>query len=291
MTTLVPTAQQAGVKYTLIDSQGFKAVFNDSADADYVGILSGEDAVSGLDSAEVRSNTSDLVQGDGGVFAGWSYHGQRNITIQGYIQHTSTADRNAKETKLRRVVDNMMRESGTVAWTPDGGVASQVTVRKAQPTRIKGQWMKGFFIGLVAPDPVIYGATLQTSTFAFNTNTTIGNAGSADVWPELLRITGPTTASSSATGPKILRTTGSNVEQFYLPGLVIPTGGYVDIDPRTKTVVDNLGANKYSFFDWSASTWWKLLQAQTANNVVRLQWDSGTTTGTTLRVDWRNGWL
>jgi hypothetical protein len=290
MTALDETGQQTGVKYTLADSQGFSVVFNDETDPEFVGYFAGEDAITGLDSPDVRSNTVDLVQEDGGVYAGYSYHGQRPITLQGNFKASSPTDRNTKITKLQRVVNNLMRASGTLTWTPDGGPEQFVRVRKQQPTRIKGNWIKAFFVGLIAADPVIYGATLQTLTGAFNTDQSVDNAGSADVFPELVRINGP--SSSAATGPKIiLKLGGVQQAQVYLPGLVVPTGGYVDVNFATKTITDNLGANKYSFFDWSTSTWFRIPQAQTDTPALRLQWDSGTTTGSTLRVDWRNGWL
>jgi hypothetical protein len=295
MTALDETGQQSGVKYILTDSQGFSVSFNDETDPNFVGYFAGEDAITGLDSPEVRSNTADLVQDDGGVFAGYSFHGQRPITLQGNIKHSSTTDRNAKMTQLQRVVNNLMRASGTLTWTPDGGASQFVTVRKQQPLRIKGGWVKAFFIRLIAPDPVIYSTTQMATPLPVNTNTAIANAGNADVYPDSIRINGPSVAAATATGPmlRLYNQAGVVVATLYLPGLIVPNGGYIDLDFKNKTIVDHLGANKYSYFDWSTSTWFKIPQAYGSgtNWYVRVSWDSGTTTGATGTVNWRSGWL
>lgn len=280
------TAQQTGVPYVLADVYGNRAVFNDPSDVDNVGVLAGPDAISGLDSPEVRSQVFDLVEADGAVF-GPAYHGNRPITIQGFIQHGSVTERNTRETRLYHVINNMMRANGTLTWTPTGSVSQYVSVRKHQPIRIKGQWNKEFLLALIAADPRIYATTASSlTTVAYNANHTATNDGSEFAPPQSLRIFGP--SSGTATSPQITRTWNGQVVYTKLTGLTLGVGEYVDVDFINKTVTKNTGANLYAYYDWTVSSWWAL---GPGSNTVRLDWTSGTTTGTTFSLNWRHTWL
>ncbi len=280
-----PTAQQASAVYTLTSPAGDTAVFNDPTDPDYVGAFTGEDAVSGLDSPEVRNAIYDMVEADGAIL-GPQYHGMRPITIQPTILADTITERNTRESKLRRVVNGCTRADGALAWTPDGSVEQYVRVRKYQRLQIKGGWRKDALVSLVAGYPYIHSTTLHTNTFAFNTNTDLDNEGEEFGPAELIRINGP--SSGSATGPTIRRTYDSVALELALPGLVVATGTYIDIDPWNKTIITSGGTNVYSYLDFDNSDWFML---GPGTNTLRLEWDSGTTTGSTCRVDWRDSWL
>lgn len=280
-----PTAQQASATYTLTNPAGDVAVFNDQSSPDYVGALVGEEAVSGLDSPEVRNAIYDMVEADGAIL-GPQYHGMRPVTMQPSILADTITERNDMESRLRRVVNGCMRASGTLAWTPDGSIEQFVSVRKYQRLQIKGAWKKDALISLVAGFPYIQSTTLHTQTAAFNTDQAILNDGEEFGFPALLRINGP--SSGSATGPTLRRTFDSVAYELTFPGLTLAAGTYIDIDPWDKTIVTSAGANAYSYLDFDDSTWWTL---GPGSNTVRLEWDSGTTTGSTFRIDWRDSWL
>lgn len=59
----VPFATEFSTVYTLTSPSGVVAVLNDSASANYAGVIK---EITGLDSAEVRESASDLVEADGG---------------------------------------------------------------------------------------------------------------------------------------------------------------------------------------------------------------------------------
>ncbi len=280
-----PTAQQASAVYTLTNPAGDIAVFNDQSSPNYVGALVGEEAVSGLDSPEVRNAIYDMVEADGAIL-GPQYHGMRPVVLQPSILADSVASRNEMESRLRRVVNGCMRGDGTLAWTPDGSIEQFVTVRKYQRLQIKGGWRKDAMVSLVSGFPYIQSTALRTQTAAFNTDQVIENQGEEFGPPALIRINGP--SSGSATGPTIRRTYDSVAYELALPGLVVASGTYIDIDPWDKTIVTSAGASAYSSLSFNDSTWWAL---GPGNNTVRLEWDSGTTTGSTFRIDWRDTWL
>lgn len=143
---------QFGVPFTLIGPSGARAVFNDDTDPDYVGLLSN---VSGLDSAEVRENFSDRVEGDGAEHGNFWY-GRRPVILEGMIRHTSAADRNAKEQKLL-VASDAMRGDAVLAWTPDETtpIARRVVLRRQQPVRVTGAWNKSFQVPMISANSLI----------------------------------------------------------------------------------------------------------------------------------------
>lgn len=283
--TVYPTAQQASAVWVLTSPRGDRAVFNDDTDPDYVGALVGEDAVSGVDSPEVRNAIYDMVEADGALL-GPMYHGMRPITLQASIVQPSVADRNAVETQLKRVLNGCTRADGALTWTPDGSVEQYLPVRKYQRLQIKGGVKKDALVSLVAGYPYIHSSTLHTSTFNHNTDTDIDNNGSDFGPAALIRINGP--SSGAAVGPTIRRTYDSNPLELAFPGLSVASGTYIDIDPWNCTAYTSGGTNVFSYLDLDTSDWWTL---GPETNTLRLEWDSGTTTGTSCRVDWRDAWL
>src|SRR4051812_28353884 len=100
----LPLGVQYGVKYTLTGPDGTVAVFNDPADANYVGMLDPANC-SGFDSADVRENADELVQMDGGIHGDF-YFGRRPVTLAGKIFNVATTtERNQKITALQRATN------------------------------------------------------------------------------------------------------------------------------------------------------------------------------------------
>src|SRR5512139_3426492 len=105
-------AQQSSATYVLAGPSGYRAVFNDPNDVDYICGLTGDDAVTGLDSAEVRAAVFAKVEADGSIFGNF-YHGERAITMQGELLADTLTARNAREDKLGKALNNCLRASGT----------------------------------------------------------------------------------------------------------------------------------------------------------------------------------
>ena len=277
-----PTGQQGSATYTLTGPDGSVAVFNDTASPNFVMSLDGEDAVSGLDSPEVRAALQDRVEADGAI-AGNFYHGIRSPVFNGIMRGTSPSQRNQRESILRKVVNSCMRADGTLQWTPDGGIAQYVKVRKHGRLAIKGGFNKDVQVVLVCPDHRIYGATLNSSTgLAHSTNHTIENSGDAPSPPALIRVTGP------GTNPVVRRTWGGVQLNITFSGLTLTAGQYVDIDVVNKTATHSDGSNVYQYISFLTTQWWEL---GSGNNTVRLDWGSGATAASVLRVDWRHCWI
>jgi hypothetical protein len=176
--TIVPSGPQIGAVYTLTGPDGTQAVFNDSTDPSFVGYIS---EASGLDSPEVRENAENLTGLDGGIHGSFFY-GRRQITLSGIIPNVhSPKDRNQKMTKLLHAC-NAMRADATLEWTPEGGEAQFLNVRRAQPVRITGNWVKEFQVPLVAADPRIYSTLVQTAATTGET-LSVENRGDHNTYP------------------------------------------------------------------------------------------------------------
>lgn len=161
---VLPAGQQLSVKYTFTGPDGTIATFNEPSDPNYVGSIT---EITGLDSPEVRENAENLTGMDGGIHGNF-YDGRRPITISGTILNVvSNEDRNKKITKLTQA-SNALREDAILEWTPDGGEAQFVKVRRQQALRISGAWVKTFQLSLVAADPRIYSSKLETTSVQSN---------------------------------------------------------------------------------------------------------------------------
>lgn len=274
--TAYGTGPETGIKYTLESAEGYEAVFNDPTDPFYVGSLT---RVTGLDSPEVRENTAELVEADGGVHGNFWY-GRRPVIVEGQIRGDDATERNERLTRLRRASD-AMREDAELTFTPSGSIEQFIAVRRQQPLRLDGGVIKDYQLALVAADPRIYSTAEQAVTVAHSTNQSCENQGSAPT-PPVFRVSGP--SSGTATGP----TVSLGGAEIALPGLSLTSGTWVDIDTKNRTVVDNTGASRYSTVDFVGTSWFDLLPS---TNLVRLDWDSGTLTSSTLRITWRDAWV
>lgn len=275
-----PTAQQFSARYVLVSPRGYRAVFNDPNDADFIGYIGGEDGLTGLDSPEVRAAMYDLVE-QHGALAPYFYHGFRPVTMKVEIYAATIAERNMREGKLHRALNDMMRSEGTLTWTPEGGISQYVSVRKYQPLRISGTWLKTASIFLAAPDPYIYSTDLRSASAAAGTSFTVENQGGAEVSPISGAFTGP------ATGVYVQNLTSGTVN-LRLAGYTLPSGQTVTWDFTNRTV-KNGSTNLYQYNDFPNNWTWPTLLP--GINTFRGNADSGATGATTLTMTWRDAWL
>lgn len=296
--TLLAVGPQYGTKYTLTGPDGTVVVFNDSADANYVGQLTD---ISGFDSAEVRENADNLVQMDGGIHGDFFY-GRRPITMTGQCyNNASAAERNLKMTRLMQAT-NAMRADASLQWTPDGGGPTTfVRLRRQAPLRITGGWNKEFQISMVAADPRIYSATLYNQSvlasaggaaggfgfnLGFNMNfgaasvtgqMTVTNNGNAESYP-IYTITG------GGVNPSIYNaTTGKTLSFIY----TLADGETLVVDTLNRTVYLNNVTSRYGALDFSTSSWGGLVPGDNDLRLIFYSYNAGAS----LRVDWRDAWL
>lgn len=149
-----------GCKYVLEGPDGTRAVFNDDTDEDFVGILSPES--SGLDSADVREDSQDATEADGGVHGDF-YYGRRPVILQGTVIASGAEDRNAKVAKIK-AASNALRADATLTWEPVGGPEGgvELKLRRQQPLRITKGWVKDFQIPMVSASAEIFSITKHT---------------------------------------------------------------------------------------------------------------------------------
>lgn len=156
-----------GCKYTLTGPDGTIAVFNDSTDKDFVGVLDPTES-SGLDSPEVREDAADAVEEDGAI-QGINFYGKRPIVLAGAVIASTVSQRNERVAKIIQAC-NAMRKDATLSWQPTGAPEKVfVKVRRQQPLRVTKGFVKFFQIPLVAADARILGVT-PMSTSASGTN-------------------------------------------------------------------------------------------------------------------------
>lgn len=164
-------SSEASIKYEIVGPTGVRAVLNDPSDPDFCGYLDGEEAITGIDSPELRDSFTEMAAQDGSV-PGNSYVPRRPIVMNGRVIPTSAADRNAKLGKLQAATDARFAD-GTLSWTPSGGEPVFLKFRRQLPFRSKGGFNKEFILGLVANDPRIYSKrayTIYTETNAVTTS-------------------------------------------------------------------------------------------------------------------------
>lgn len=171
---MTPLGVEYGCKYTLTGPDGTIAVFNDSTDPNFVGILSPES--SGLDSPEVREDAQDNTEDDGGIHGNFFY-GRRPVILQGTILSPSggapsATQRNELVDKLQRA-SNAMRGDATLKWKPKGATEEvELKLRRQQPVRITKGYVKDFQVPLVSATAAIQGASLSSLSGVIDGSTT-----------------------------------------------------------------------------------------------------------------------
>lgn len=288
---------EINARYTLTGPDGTVAVFNDQTDPNFIGMLT---EVTGLDSPEVRESADDLVQMDGGIH-GTFFYGRRPITMTGLILNpASITERNARQLRLSQA-SSAMRSDATLSWTPSGYPAQQICVRRQQPLRVTGAWQKQFQMQLVAADPRVYSAALNSSTIvtsaasgtagrtyaksfniAYSATPPLGqllltNAGNATTFP-VLRVYGP------GNNPVISNfTTGQQIKLIYTLG----AGDWLTVDTLNRTVMLNDATSRYGSIDFINTSWWGMLPGV---NDLRIAFDTYVS-GSSLNVQWRDAWI
>jgi hypothetical protein len=294
-TTSLPIGMEVGIRYSLIGPDGTRASFNDTSDRDFVGYL---EEVTGLDGAEVRESSENIVEGDGAIHSDFFY-GRRPVTLSGLVDPSVfDSTRNEKVTRLLRACD-AMRADATLSWQATGGVPVYLNVRRQNPPRVTGGRVKNFQISLVAADPRIYSeqvysATVNAGTYTGGTGLTsplisplqnsldaagsivVNNQGSTSS-PGILTIFGP------ITNPRIIN--GSTGEQLALT-YTLAEGDSLAVDVGSRTVTLNGSTNRYSALDFPNSIWWELVPGP---NAVRLE-GSSFTSAASLSIVWRHAW-
>lgn len=266
--------------YTLVAPDGSTAVFNDTTSGNYVGMLT---EITGLDSAEVRESSEDLTEADGGSHGNFFY-GRRPITLTGKVfGHATIPARNAKLDLLMRA-SNAMRGDATLTWVSDpAGVAMSMFtfVRRQQPLRITGGWVKDFQLGLVSEYAMIYSTTLRTAgPTASGTGVVVENKGSGDAYPII-------SISNASTNPTVTNSTPTPSQVLVTTGLTLIAGETIQIDTLTHTASFTAGArsgqsaNRY--IDFGATVNWPRLAR--GNSTFTL---AG---GGSMSLSWRDTWV
>lgn len=264
---MIPSAPEYGCTFVLTGPNGQRAVFNDSTDADYVGILD-PTKCSGLDSADVREDASDRTEDDGGIH-GANFYGRRPVVFAGTLRANSAEQRNERAAKLEMATDAMVADA-TLVWTPKGGVANRLLLRQNQPLRITGPYNKEFMVALVSADACKKSNEEHSIEKAVNVVAEPENVGTAKT-PPIIELTGP------QTNPVVKNeTTG---EEMKLTGS-IASGKKLVIDVYNHTVVND-GVQAYGMWNFTTSKWFKLA----ANGKTKLKCTTGT-----MKVKWRDAW-
>ena len=199
-----PISTEAGAIYTLTGPDGSVAVFNDPSSPDYVGMLT---EVTGLDSAEVRESASDLTEADGGAHGAF-YFGRRPIVMTGRVfGHASLAARDLRLDRARRA-SLALRGDAVLTWKPSDWASRSylelfTTVRRQQPFRESGGWVKEFQIALVSQYATIQSSALIT----VGTGVPTENRGNYPAYP-LIEITGASANPTVSVGGLTFRTAG-----------------------------------------------------------------------------------
>lgn len=118
--------------------------------------------IPGLDGVPIRAPIDNRPQDHGGILHNF-WKGPRHLTIDGVILVQSVplgsnclSIRNAMEEALRAALDSLLQADGTLAWTPTGQSARQLTVRHdiaLDLTPAENYAIKAFSFGLVSADP------------------------------------------------------------------------------------------------------------------------------------------
>lgn len=258
--------------YEIVSPAGARAVLNDPADRDFVGYLSGDDAVTGLERAGVRENREDLAEGDGSVQGHNRYSGLA-WTLKGILlpdEYASTA----YQAKLLAAT-NAMRADGLLRWYPrtPGVPPVQVRFRQQQATRVTGRRPKGFFVAGACEDPLVYSQEVHEVFLSGDAGSSAFNLGNTDV-PVDLTIAGPTVSAP------VLHNDTTGRQIAFNRALTSTETLAVSTNPRRPRVLLN-GAPAAGLLAYLASD---ELTLAPGPNVLRL---AGGASG---RVTWRDGW-
>lgn len=240
-----------GAKYTLTAADGTTVVFNDSTDPNFIGVLSPES--SGLDSADVREDASDATEEDGGRHGDF-YEGRRPVVLQGTIIASSATQRNERVGKLK-LVSRALRKDATLKWTPLGGAAVELKLRRQQPLRITKGFVKEFQLPLVAADIFPKSTQIEDDLRGnWQWNTAPVEGFGIDVFGEFIYWSEPITLAGCIGRMKL---DGSNAEPEWLKS---PGNGIRSI------------AVDANFIYWSEQTTTSIARCKLDGTNVELEW-------------------
>jgi hypothetical protein len=254
-----------GIPYYLDGPGSAFAVFNDKADANFVGYLTN---IGGFESASVRESAEDLVEDDGGVHGDFFY-GRRPVTLEGLIfPDDLTATEQSRQNKLLRAGDAMLTDA-VLRWTEPGEPQKALWLRRQTEPKITGQRPKNFMLGMVSAASRIQSYALHSQSVA---TTTVANAGTATAPPTFTLTPSSGTVVITVGGDQVSLfgvTTGSQMTVDYARHMV-----YAGTDPTVA------GSRRGGWINWPSSVW-KYLQA--GNTTIGV-------TGATGTVAWRDAW-
>lgn len=116
-------APEDGAKYVLVGPDGSRCVFNDDVDPDFCGVNT---AATGLDSPDVTTSSSTLVEADGG-YNGIYYYGMRPMTFSGQVyKFSDIPGRNLQLSKIMRA-SNAMQYDGLLHFSPSWRVSNVIS--------------------------------------------------------------------------------------------------------------------------------------------------------------------
>lgn len=272
----LPISTEFNALYTLTAPDGSVATFNNPSDPNYVGALT---ELTGLDSAEVRESAQDLVEADGGAHGSF-YLGRRPIVMTCRVfGHASLQEREVRVDRARRA-SMCLRGNGSLTWRPSDYAARAASdwmevftpVRRQQPFRESGQWVKELQIPLVSE----YATIQSTSLITVAAGTAAENRGNWPAFP-ILEITGVSVNPTVVADGRTFRTTG----------LTLATGEKVEFDMLNHTgkftAGPRVGQSANRHIDFTATDWPYLAGL----NSVQTFSMSG---GGTLSVRYRHTW-
>lgn len=289
---------QLGIPYEIVGPDGTRAVLNDRTDPDFVGFLTGDDAVTLR--RELRTGGQELVEADGGL-NGPSYFGRLAMTMQGIIDPQDPQSDSVRERRLRGAT-RAMRADAKVAWTPVGETRRRLLVRRQNDVDVKGRLPKSFQVSLISAQPFVqadseqsltivpgaaggeigYGSPLASpygSSYQATGATVVSYGGDVSAWPRF-RIVGP------ITNPQILNnTTGRKIGFLYSLADGETLDVFTDPIPRRAVLLGG-AADRYGSYDYPNSAWWPLVKG--ANDIRLLA--ASYTAGASLTIYWRDTW-
>lgn len=259
-----------GASNNSASQRGQRAVFNDPADADYVGMA----RFTGLDGVDIREAIDERAGADGGV-QGLNFRGPRAVVGTVDIVPTSTVDRNTKVTKLKRALKARTAD-GIMAFQPDGGAPQmQVKYRISQPHRRASDqvgWKTQYQFGLTCADPNIYSVAQRTATVSASPwQATITNQGDGDSPPVIsvpVNASGDVNLTNLTTGKTVnllnpfgqaflgawnmsVGSAGSNAGQFNQPyGMTVDGSGNVYVADTANNRIQVFNSSGVFQYQW-----------------------------------------
>lgn len=275
---------ELGIAYELVGPGGDRIVFGNTqaakVDPDYVGWLDPDSGIAGLDSPELRDNTTLIAAGHGGI-AYDALHGRRPL-VANIVLDPDVMDAIGVDALERRVkgAHNAMTADAVLEWTNTGQPRRRLLLRKNGPTRITGRRPKQATLELIDVDYRMHSeAVHDTGNVARGVAANVDNQGD-ELASWRLEITGafnnPVVIRNLTTGLSIALKGGVNVAA----GTVL----VVETSPPWPLVELN-GARADSLVDFLPSSWWGLVPGV---NSIRV--DGGSGAGT-WRLYHRDAWL